>query len=104
MGMRQRRRESHTPDLISRPAGGISKLVACRPEGNADIYVVSAEGGQPRRLTTDPAEDIVPSWSRDGRRIYFTSNRSGRLQIWKMPAGEGDAAQMTRQGGFEPME
>jgi Tol biopolymer transport system component/DNA-binding winged helix-turn-helix (wHTH) protein len=81
----------------------------CRPEGNADIYVISAEGGQPRRLTTDPAEDIVPSWSRDGRWIYFTSNRfseglSGRLQIWKMPSGGGEASQMTKQGGFEPVE
>jgi len=80
-----------------------------RPEGNADLYVVSAEGGQPRRLTTDPAEDIVPSWSRDGRWIYFTSNRfsedrSGRLQIWKMPSGGGEATQMTKQGGFEPVE
>jgi Tol biopolymer transport system component/DNA-binding winged helix-turn-helix (wHTH) protein len=85
-----------------------------RPEGNADIYVVSAEGGQPRRLTADPAEDIVPSWSRDGRWIYFTSNRfaesksaegrGGRLQIWKMPADGGEAVQMTRQGGFEPMD
>src|SRR5262245_55931597 len=81
----------------------------CRPEGNADLYVVSAQGGQPRRLTTDPAEDIVPSWSRDGRWIYFTSNRlaegrSGRLQIWKMPSGGGEATQMTKQGGFEPVE
>ncbi|HKQ74832.1 MAG TPA: winged helix-turn-helix domain-containing protein [Blastocatellia bacterium] len=76
----------------------------CRPEGNADIYVISAEGGQPRRLTTDSAEDIVPSWSRDGRWIYFTSNRSGRLQIWKMPADGGEASQMTKQGGFEPVE
>ena len=81
----------------------------CRPEGNADIYVISAEGGQTRRLTTDPAEDIVPSWSRDGRWIYFTSNRiaeggSGRLQIWKIPSDGGEATQMTRQGGFEPVE
>ena len=86
----------------------------CRPEGNADIYVVSAEGGQWRRLTDDPAEDIVPSWSRDGRWIYFSSNRpaegksgegrSGRLQIWKMPADGGAAIQMTQEGGFEPME
>jgi Tol biopolymer transport system component/DNA-binding winged helix-turn-helix (wHTH) protein len=80
-----------------------------RPEGNADIYVVSADGGQPRRLTTDPAEDIVPRWSRDGRWIYFTSNKSvdggsGRLQIWKMPADGGEAVQVTRQGGFEPMD
>jgi Tol biopolymer transport system component len=81
----------------------------CRPEGNADIYVVSAEGGKPRRITTDQAEDIVPSWSRDGRWIYFTSNRmaeggSGQLQIWKTSADGGAAIQMTRQGGFEPME
>jgi Tol biopolymer transport system component/DNA-binding winged helix-turn-helix (wHTH) protein len=81
----------------------------CRPEGNADLYVISAEGGQTRRLTTDPAEDIVPSWSRDGRWIYFTSNRfaegrSGRLQIWKMPSDGGEATQMTKQGGFEPVE
>ncbi|HEY6400075.1 MAG TPA: winged helix-turn-helix domain-containing protein [Blastocatellia bacterium] len=89
----------------------------CRPEGNADIYVVSAEGGQWQRLTADSAEDIVPSWSRDGRWIYFTSNRpseggsgegpsgpSNRLQIWKMPVDGGAAIQMTRQGGFEPME
>src|SRR5499426_421029 len=81
----------------------------CRPEGNADIFAVSVDGGQPRRLTTDPAEDIVPSWSRDGRWIYFTSNKSvdggsGRLQIWKTPADGGEAVQVTRQGGFEPME
>jgi Tol biopolymer transport system component/DNA-binding winged helix-turn-helix (wHTH) protein len=76
----------------------------CRPEGNADIFVVNSEGGQPRRLTTDPAEDIVPSWSRDGRWLYFSSNRGGRLQVWKMPASGGAASQVTKQGGFEPVE
>ncbi len=55
-------------------------------------------------MTTDPAEDIVPSWSRDGRWLYFTSNRSGGLQIWKVPAEGGDAIPMTKQGGFEPVE
>jgi Tol biopolymer transport system component/DNA-binding winged helix-turn-helix (wHTH) protein len=76
----------------------------CRPDGNADLFVISSEGGQPRRLTFDPAEDIVPSWSHDGKSIYFTSNRSGRLQVWKMAADRGDAVQMTKQGGFEPVE
>src|SRR5215470_12183562 len=78
-----------------------------RPDGNADLYVVSAEGGQPRRLTMDPAEDIVPSWSRDGKWIYFTSNRGdsgGRLQIWKTAPDGSKAEQMTKQGGFEPVE
>jgi YD repeat-containing protein len=73
-------------------------------EGNADIYVVSAEGGQPRRLTGEPAEDVAPSWSRDGKWIYFGSTRGGAMQIWKVPVEGGQAAQVTKQGGFEGFE
>jgi Tol biopolymer transport system component len=61
--------------------------------------VISAEGGRARRLTEDLAEDIAPSWSRDGRWIYFESNRSGSTQIWKMPANGGEARQVTKGGG-----
>lgn len=73
-------------------------------EGNADIYVISVEGGQPRRLTSEPAEDVAPSWSRDGKWIYFGSTRSGNMQIWKVPAEGGQATQVTKQGGFEGFE
>jgi YD repeat-containing protein len=73
-------------------------------EGNADIYVVSAEGGQPRRLTSEPSEDVAPSWSRDGKWIYFGSTRSGNMQIWKVPVEGGQATQVTKQGGFEGFE
>ena len=31
------------------------------------------------------------SWSRDGKWIYFHSDRSGEHQVWKMPAGGGEA-------------
>ena len=75
-----------------------------RPEGPSDIYMVSAEGGAPRRLTTEASEDIVPTWSRDGRWIYFASNRSGDLQIWKLPAEGGPAVRVTKRGGFEAHE
>lgn len=69
-----------------------------------DIYVIKAEGGSPRRLTMESSEDIVPSWSGDGQWIYFSSNRTGKLQIWKMPAAGGVAVQVTKQGGFDSME
>ena len=45
-----------------------------------------------------------PSWSRDGRWIYFGSNRSGVSQIWKEPVGGGAAVQVTKGGGEEAFE
>src|SRR4029434_380435 len=72
--------------------------------GNADIYVMDADGGRLRRLTADATQEIEPSWSRDGRWLYFASNRSGSLQIWKMPASGGSPKQITKQGGYESAE
>ena len=34
--------------------------------GNADVYVVSAEGGEPKRLTWHPSPDLVEGWTPDG--------------------------------------
>jgi Tol biopolymer transport system component/DNA-binding winged helix-turn-helix (wHTH) protein len=74
---------------------------------NVDVYAISALGGPPRRVTTSPAIDATSSWSRDGRWIYFASNRSGRWQVWKVPSsGEeaGNARQVTHGGGFAALE
>ena len=59
-------------------------------EGQGDIYVIPARGGAAVRLTNHPADDLVPSWSRDGRSIYFGSTRTGRFQIWKVSARGGE--------------
>jgi len=69
-----------------------------------DIYAISANGGVPLRLTTHPAEDKWPNWSHDGKWIYFSSTRSGREEIWKMPSSGGDAVQITRNSGDTPRE
>lgn len=48
-----------------------------RDNGNVDIYVMNADGSQPTRLTSDPADDYAPSWSPDGSQIAFVSKRNG---------------------------
>jgi Tol biopolymer transport system component len=58
--------------------------------GNQDLYVIPAGGGVERRLTDDPATDALPRWSRDGRWVYFTSERSGNWQIYRVRAEGGE--------------
>ena len=74
-------------------------------EAHYAIYVINAEGGSPRRITTGTL-DCVPSWSRDGQWIYFASDRNGTrdFQVWKTPADGGESVQVTKKGGFAAFE
>ena len=74
------------------------------PEGHWDLFAVPASGGAARRLTAQSSQDAIPSWSHDGKWIYFWSDRTGTPQIWKMPNEGGAAVQVTRQGGFAALE
>jgi serine/threonine protein kinase len=67
--------------------------------GRRHLEVVGAEGGVPRRLTTEPFNHVRPSFSHDGKWIYFGCDRTGRWEIWTMPAQGGAAVQVTRLGG-----
>jgi len=72
-------------------------------EGQWDIWTVDAEGGAPTRLTEGGG--LAPSWSRDGRFVYFRSARDGRGQIWRVPATGGAEERVTRDGaGLGAME
>ena len=75
-----------------------------RVDGNADIYLVRADGGPPVRLTHETSVESGPTWSGDGRWIYFRSDRTGAHQIWTMPVAGGAPRQVTRDGGFEAFE
>ena len=55
-------------------------------KGNSHIYVVDAEGGDPRRLTNNRHDDWKPSWSPDGKRIVFVSNRDESRDIYVIDA------------------
>ena len=73
-------------------------------DGNSDIYIVGAHGGKPRRLTVEPSIETFPYWSLHSGKVYFSSDRTGRWEIWRVPAEGGAAEQITRNGGFEPIE
>src|SRR5260370_2395392 len=53
----------------------------------AEIYVMNVDGSNLRRLTTSSAMSGSPAWSRDGRTLFFYSDREGgSFRIWAMDA------------------
>jgi Tol biopolymer transport system component/DNA-binding winged helix-turn-helix (wHTH) protein len=73
-------------------------------DGNSEIFTIGIDGRELRRLTNDPVSDSVPSWSKDGTWVYFSSGRSRSNQVWKVPSSGGPAVQVTFKGGLEAME
>jgi Tol biopolymer transport system component len=68
-------------------------------DGSWDVWTIDSGGGPPRRFTNDPANDNVPSWSHDGRFIYWSSTRTSPGAIWRAPAGGGPEERVTQSPG-----
>ena len=66
------------------PDGG-SLAFLRRVNGNSDVWLLDTRRGVLSRFTDHAAEDIFPVWSRDGRRIVFTSNRNGAFDLYQKP-------------------
>jgi dipeptidyl aminopeptidase/acylaminoacyl peptidase len=59
------------------------------------IYLVSANGGDPRQLTTGDRSSSSARWSPDGKQIAFISSREGSPQIWTMDVKSGDTKKVS---------
>jgi Tol biopolymer transport system component/DNA-binding winged helix-turn-helix (wHTH) protein len=75
-----------------------------RPGSHAEIYVMDADGRNPKALISDQSNNVVPSFSRDGRWLYFASDRTGRYEMWKKELASGRETQVTYRGGFGGLE
>jgi serine/threonine protein kinase len=49
-----------------------------------DIWTISATGGSPIPVTDDAYVDWNPVWSPDGRWLYFSSDRGGSMNLWRV--------------------
>lgn len=64
-------------------------------DGNNEIYVMAANGADPRNLTNDSGSDSGPTWSPDGSRIAFTAMRNGNSDIYVMNADGSEEVRLT---------
>ena len=83
------------------------KLIAfdSRVGGEANLYVIDPNGGVPRKLGIDTHGNNLPSWSRDGKWIYFVNGEdSHHPTIWKVPSEGGHAVQIIQGEATYPVE
>jgi Tol biopolymer transport system component len=77
--------------LIGRPGQGLQDAT--------DLWLMSMDSGELRRLTNDGLQNDAPIFHPDGRSVIFSSHRSGTYQIWELSLSGGAPAQLTLDDG-----
>jgi Tol biopolymer transport system component/DNA-binding winged helix-turn-helix (wHTH) protein len=72
--------------------------------GNPHIFTIATQTGTVHQITVDESKNIIPSWSADGKSIYFTSRREGVLQCRKIPLAGGPSVLLSSSECLEPVE
>jgi TolB protein len=101
----ERRRVSARAGVNQAPAwspdGKKLALTLSTRDGNLDIYTLDLTTQALTRITDDPGIDTEPQWSKDGASIYFTSDRAGGPQIYRVGIQPGDKPRrLTFQGSY----
>jgi hypothetical protein len=68
------------------------------------IDMVDSEGRNQHTVSSGDYENVVPNFSRDGKSVYFASNRTRDWQIWKRDLTSGQETRVTRHGGLLAIE
>ena len=86
------------------PDGRTIILDAQLESGHMRIFAVDASGGPARQVSVTAHDECGPSYSHDGKWIYFRSNPTGRFEIYRMPVGGGTKERITESGGYTGLE
>ena len=80
----------------------ITRYNMAENRGLTQIFVRDMASGEEKTLTDNTSNNSDAQWSADGKKIFFTSNRSGSMQVWQMSADGSNAKQITNvEGGIE---
>jgi TolB protein len=83
------------------PDGRQLALTLSRDQGNLDVYTLDLATQVLRQLTTDAAIDTEAVWAPDGGMIYFTSDRAGGPQVYRVSSSPGGRAErVTFEGTY----
>jgi serine/threonine protein kinase len=67
---------------------------------SAEIWTVASAAGEPKILVNGVGENMAPCFDPSSQWVYFTSSRTGSLQLFREPVTGGQATQVTQGGGF----
>jgi TolB protein len=82
------------------PDGRYLAVTLSKGDGNLDIYKLELANQVLTKLTSWPSIETEPSWSIDGKSVYFTSDRSGGPQVYRVSANGGTPARVTFEGNY----
>lgn len=81
------------PDID--PTGTLLVYASTQHRATADLYLKRITGSALQQLTDDPANDVMPAFSPDGKRVAFASDRAGNWDIYLMDVAGGQPRQLT---------
>ena len=89
------------------------RYIACshpsaKGSSKLDIFLLTTDGTRETALVEHPADDRVLGWAPDGKRLVFTSDRTGSIGVWVIGVADGKpqgTAELVKpqMGKFHPL-